>query len=107
MEPDQITWTADFLGTAPDITPDVLKSYIFNELPKIIIDDSDAVEIGNNTIYVSDHITPFSVQFELADDIGSPELQDLLNSESQLFRDYSQAFCEKVSLIPHYTNVPI
>lgn len=86
---------AKFLGTTPGITDDIIKDYILTSQPKIIVGDVNAVRIGNNNIYESDHITTFSIQFDLVDDISSQ--QDLLDSGSQLFLNYSQAFCGDVS----------
>ena len=94
---DQINWTANYLGTAPGITADVIKSYILDALPKVITGNTNAVEIGKNIVYESDHKTVFPIQFELV--VGDVSNQtELLNSASQLFSDYSEAFCDQVQL---------
>ena len=92
-----MTWTAKFLGTAPGITPDTLKSFIFGELPKFITSTGNtyAVEIGNNIVYVSDYKSVFPIQFELVpgDVSNHTELMDKTSTD---FAQYSQAFCDKV-----------
>ena len=94
-EPDQITWTADFLGPATGLTSDIIKSYVLDALPKRIIGDANAVDIGNNIVYESHAVTTFPVQFELVDgDVTNNP--DLLNPQSQTFLDYSEAFCDQV-----------
>ena len=87
------------------MTPDVIKSYIFDALPKTIVGDANAVEIGNNLVYESDHTTPFPIQFELvAGDVTSNPA--LLNPESQVFLDYSEAFCDQVRFFCRWTFEP-
>ena len=89
--------TARFLGTAPGITADVMKSYILGILPKFITSTGNtlAVEIGNNIVYVSDYKSVFPIQFDLVPgDVSSQP--ELLDPTSQLFKDYSEAFCDQV-----------
>ena len=101
--PDQVTWTANFLGTAPGITPQDIKNHVFTSEPKIVIGEAEIVKIGNNNIYVSDHFTSFPIEFELVGDVSSnPELR---NTDSQIFKDYSQAFCNQVSSLFKGCNV--
>ena len=97
-QPDQITWTADFLGPAPGLTPDIIKTSIFQSLPKRVVDDANVVDIGNNIVYESDHVTTFPIQFELVSGDVSNNL-DLTNPQSQTFLDYSDAFCDQVYYI--------
>ena len=96
-DPDRITWTASFLGTAPGITPESIKDYILTSEPKIIIGDAKVVKIGSNDIYVSDHITQFPIQFGLVGDVTNNPV--LLNPDSLIFSDYSKAFCDQVSVM--------
>ena len=85
---------ADISGVADVSTGDSIKNYILAQ-PTEIVDNKNAVNIGNNYIYVSDYISTFPIQFDLVDDLTG--LPDLLNSASQLFQDYSDAFCNDVS----------
>ena len=85
---------ADFTGVADVSTGNDIISYILAQ-PTEIVDDKNAINIGNNNIYVSDHISTFPIEFDLVDDLSG--LPDLLNPASQLFQDYSDAFCNDVS----------
>lgn len=85
---------ANFSGVVPDSIDDDIKSYILSQTTEIV-DDKNAINIGNNYIYQSDYISTFPIQFALVDDLST--LPDLLNTDSPLFQNYSQAFCEDVS----------
>ena len=85
---------ADFNGVADASTGDTIKNYILSQ-PTEIVDDKNVINIGNNNIYVSDYISMFPIEFDLVDDLSG--LPDLLNPVSQLFQDYSDAFCNDVS----------
>ena len=85
---------ADFSGIADESTGDNIRNYILSQ-PKEIVDDKNAISVGNNYIYHSDYISPFTIEFDIVDDLSG--LSDLLNPDSQLFQDYSDAFCTDVS----------
>ena len=85
---------ADFSGIADESTGDNIRNYILSQ-PKEIVDDKNAISVGNNYIYHSDYISPFTIEFDIVDDLSG--LPDLLNPDSQLFQDYSDAFCTDVS----------
>ena len=95
--PDQITWTANFLGTAPGITAQDIKNHIVTAKPKIVIGEAEVVKVGNNNIFVSDHFTSFPIVFELVGDVTSNP--GLMNTDSLVFKNYAEAFCNQVSAI--------
>ena len=93
---------ADVTGVADVSTGDTIKNYILSQ-PTEIVDDKNAINIGNNHIYVSDYISTFPIEFDLVDDLSG--LPDLLNPSSQLFQDYSDAFCADVSHTTWFMSV--
>ena len=93
---------ADFSGVADVSTGNDIKNYILS-LPTEIVNDKNAINVGNNNIYVSDYISSFPIEFDLVDDLSG--LPDLLNPASQLFQDYSNAFCNDVSYQASYMSV--
>ena len=91
---NKINWIADITGVADVSTGDNIKTYILSQ-PKQIVDDKNVIGIGNNNIYHSDYISTFPVEFDIVDDLSG--IPDLLNPDSQVFKDYSDAFCNDVS----------
>ena len=93
---NKINWIADINGVADISTGDTIKNYILSQ-PTEIVDDKNVISVGNNNIYVSDYISTFPIQFDVVDDLSG--LPDLLDSTTQVFQDYSDAFCNDVSYV--------
>ena len=94
-ERDKINWVATFNFGAASSMGDRIKNYIIDTQTTQVFGDVNAIQIGNNYVYHSDHISMLPVQFRLVDDISSQP--QLLNPESTLFQQYSEAFCNAVS----------
>ena len=95
INPDQISWTANFLGEATGIKADGIKSYILMTQPSQIVGDANAIIIGNNNIYKSDYISTIPVTFDLIDDIDLLDA-DILVPGSDTFLEYALPFCQEV-----------
>ena len=100
INPDHISWTANFLGEATGIKADGIKSYILMTQPTQIVGDANAIIIGNNNIYKSDYISTIPVTFDLIDDVDQLD-PDVLVPGSDTFLEYALPFCQEV-----YRKVP-
>ena len=96
IQPNKINWVANFVKVAPDTVIDDIKNYVLS-LPTEILDDKNVINVGNNYIYHSDVISTFPIEFDIVDDLSG--LPELLIPSSQLFQEYSDAFCSDVSFL--------